>query len=339
MAHILVTGGAGFIGTHLCARLLREGHRVLCLDNLAGYGEVPARKHAHMRHLQTLAPEQFTFHRGDICDGTFLYAHVFRHKPPMDLLIHLAALAGVRPSLTHPLEYSTVNIQGTLTLLDWCRQSGMRHLIFASSSAVYGARHDGIPFTEDDDADHPISPYAATKRAGELLCATYAHLYQLRIACLRFFTVYGPGQRSDLAIHTFTRQMTTGQPLAVFGDGTSQRDYTYVDDIVDGILAAWRWLWQGNQAVGCCEPFNIGGGQPVTLLALIQHLETALGCPAQLDWRPAQPGDMPRTAADLAKATALLGYRPRVDLVSGLARFATWFRQQEGTKREKAVVK
>jgi UDP-glucuronate 4-epimerase len=183
-----------------------------------------------------------------------------------------------------------------------------------------------VPFAEDDDVSTPVSPYAATKRAGELLCYTYAHLYRLRVACLRFFTVYGPYQRPDLAIHKFARLMTTGEPIPVFGDGTSQRDYTYVDDIVEGIIRAWRWLQHGETTESTYEIFNLGGSHPVPLLELIRLLETALECTAVLDWQPDQPGDVPMTYADLRKSEALLGYRPQVDIATGLQRFATWFR-------------
>ena len=246
-------------------------------------------------------------------------------EQPIDLVIHLAAMAGVRPSIERPLTYSEVNIQGTLNLLECCRTYHVRQLLFGSSSSVYGARQR-VPFAEDDDVSTPVSPYAATKRAGELLCYTYAHLYRLRVACLRFFTVYGPYQRPDLAIHKFARLMTTGKPIPVFGDGTSQRDYTYVDDIVDGIIRAWGWLQHGEMTESAYEIFNLGGSHPVPLLELIRLLETSLGCTAVLDWQPDQPGDVPMTYADLRKSEALLGYHPQVDIATGLQRFATWFR-------------
>jgi UDP-glucuronate 4-epimerase len=325
VAHILVTGGAGFIGAHLCARLWTAGHHITCLDNFDAFYAPPI-KREHVRHLLTLAGTtgRLVCREGDIRDMALLQG-LFQARP-FDLVIHLAALAGVRPSIEQPLVYSEVNIQGTLHLLECCRQYDVKHLLFGSSSSVYGARQR-VPFAEDDDVSMPLSPYAATKRAGELLCYTYAHLYPLSIACLRFFTVYGPYQRPDLAIHKFARLMTTGQPLPVFGDGTSQRDYTYVDDIVEGIVCAWQWLQQRGTIECTYEIFNLGSAHPVPLLEIIRLLETALGCSARIDWQPEQPGDVPRTYADLRKATALLGYHPQVDIATGIQRFATWFRE------------
>lgn len=323
--HVLVTGGAGFIGSHLCARLLSAGERVTCLDNFDAF-YAPSVKQANIERLQTLAgmTERFVWRQGDICDHHLLQ-EILQHDP-VDAVVHLAALAGVRPSIARPLAYGEVNIQGTLTLLECCRQYNVRQFLFGSSSSVYGARTRG-PFSEDDDVGQPVSPYAATKRAGELLCFTYAHLYRMRIACLRFFTVYGPNQRPDLAIHKFAHLLTAGQPLPVYGDGTSQRDYTYVDDIVDGILRAWAWLQHGDTTTGLCEIFNLGGAHPVPLLQIIHLLEEALGCSAMLDWQPRQAGDVPITFADLRKSQALLGYAPQVDIATGIQRFAAWFLQ------------
>jgi UDP-glucuronate 4-epimerase len=325
-AHVVVTGGAGFIGSHLCARLCADGHRVTCLDNLDGFYD-PALKLANLQRLQqdTAVAGRLTFLQGDIRDATLLQ-RLFQAEP-IDVMVHLAALAGVRPSLERPLLYGDVNVQGTLNLLEACRHFQVRHFLFGSSSSVYGAR-SRVPFAEDDDVSTPVSPYAATKRAGELLCYTYAHLFAMRIACLRFFTVYGPGQRPDLAIHKFARLLAQGQSLPVYGDGTSQRDYTYVDDIVDGVVRAWDWLQQGATGAGVCEIFNLGGAQPVPLLQLIRLLETALGCQAQLDWQPDQPGDVPVTFADLRKSHSLLGYQPQVEIATGMQRFAAWFQQQ-----------
>ena len=245
VAHILVTGGGGFIGSHLCTRLWTEGHRVTCLDNFDDFYS-PSVKQENVHRLLSMAGTtgRMVCRQGDIRNSELL--HGLFQEEPIDLVIHLAAMAGVRPSIERPLTYSEVNIQGTLNLLECCRTYHVRQLLFGSSSSVYGARQR-VPFAEDDDVSTPVSPYAATKRAGELLCYTYAHLYRLRVACLRFFTVYGPYQRPDLAIHKFARLMTTEQPIPVFGDGTSQRDYTYVDDIVDGIIRAWGWLQQGWQ--------------------------------------------------------------------------------------------
>ena len=200
----------------------------------------------------------------------------------------------------------------------------VRQLLFGSSSSVYGARQR-VPFAEDDDVSTPVSPYAATKRAGELLCYTYSHLYRLRVACLRFFTVYGPRQRPDLAIHKFARLIATGNPLPVYGDGTTQRDYTYVDDIVDGIVRAWAWLQQGDTTAAAYDIFNLGGSHPVPLIELIRLLEAAMGRTAVLDWQAEQPGDVPMTYADLRKSEALLGYCPQVDIATGIQRFVAWF--------------
>lgn len=325
VAHILVTGGAGFIGSHLCARLWAAGHRVTCLDNFDAF-YAPAIKQENIRQLLALAGTtgRLVCRQGDIREHQLLQ-RLFQAEP-IDLVVHLAGLAGVRPSIARPLAYSEVNIQGTLNLLECCQQYHVRQLLFGSSSSVYGARQR-VPFAEDDDVSAPVSPYAATKRAGELLCYTYSHLYRLRIACLRFFTVYGPAQRPDLAIHKFARLMATGQPLPVYGDGTTQRDYTYVDDIVDGILLAWAWLQRGDTTVGAYDIFNLGGAHPVPLLELIHLLETSLGCTARLDWQSEQPGDVPITYADLRKSAALLGYRPQVDIATGIQRFAAWFRE------------
>jgi UDP-glucuronate 4-epimerase len=324
VAHVLVTGGGGFIGSHLSARLWAEGHRVTCLDNFDDFYS-PAIKQEHVRRLLTMAGTtgRIVCRQGDIRDYELLQG-LFQEQP-IDLVIHLAAMAGVRPSIERPITYSEVNVQGTLNLLECCRTYHVRQLLFGSSSSVYGARQR-VPFAEDDDVSTPVSPYAATKRAGELLCYTYAHLHRLHVACLRFFTVYGPYQRPDLAIHKFARLMTTGRPIPVFGDGTSQRDYTYVDDIVEGIMRAWGWLQQGETTERAYEIFNLGGSHPVPLLELIRLLETSLGCAAVLDWQPDQPGDVPMTYADLRKSEALLGYHPQVDIATGLQRFATWFR-------------
>jgi UDP-glucuronate 4-epimerase len=297
---------------------------VTCLDNFDDFYS-PAIKQEHIRRLLAIAgtTERIVCRQGDIRDYALLQG-LFQEQP-IDLVIHLAAMAGVRPSIERPLTYSEVNIQGTLNLLECCRLYHVRQLLFGSSSSVYGARQR-VPFAEDDDVSTPVSPYAATKRAGELLCYTYAHLHRLRVACLRFFTVYGPYQRPDLAIHKFARLMTAGKPISVFGDGTSQRDYTYVDDIVEGIMRAWGWLQHGGALDGAYEIFNLGGSHPVPLLELIRLLETSLGCTAELDWQPDQPGDVPITYADLRKSEALLGYHPQVDIATGLQRFATWFR-------------
>ena len=322
-SHVVVTGGAGFIGSHLCARLCADGHRVTCLDNLDDFYD-PAIKRDNLKTLQQQpgAASLLAFCEGDIRDLGAL--HQLFQAEPIDVVIHLAARAGVRPSIDHTLLYGDVNVQGTLNLLECCRQYQVRDFVFGSSSSVYGERSLGA-FAETDDVSMPVSPYAATKRAGELFCHTYSHLYAMRIACLRFFTVYGPGQRPDLAIHKFARLMSQGQPLPIYGDGSSQRDYTYVDDIVDGVVQAWRWLQQGDADGGKCDIFNLGGSRPVLLRDLVQHLEAALGYAAILDWQPMQPGDVSVTCADVNKSQTVLGFQPQVDIVTGLQRFAAWF--------------
>lgn len=328
-SHILVTGGAGFIGSHLCARLCSIGQRVTSLDNFDEF-YAPAVKHENIQRLlaQPEAASRLTFRQGDIRDHAFL-RHLFQEEP-IDLIIHLAARAGVRPSIEQPILYGEINIQGTLNLLECCREFQVQQFLFGSSSSVYGARTKG-PFSEEDDVSNPVSPYAATKRAGELVCYTYSHLYRMRIACLRFFTVYGPNQRPDLAIHKFARLMAAGAPIPVYGDGTSQRDYTYVDDIVDGITRAWEWLQRGNMSQGLYGIFNLGGSNPVPLLELIRLLETSLGYAAHIDWQPAQPGDVPITFADLRKSQSILGYNPQIDIATGIHRFAEWFLQQRAS--------
>ncbi len=327
-AHVLVTGGAGFIGSHLCARLCAAGHRVTCFDNLDDF-YAPAIKQANLERLQhdPDCATRLTIRHGDIREYEDI-EHVMRDTP-VDAVAHLAARAGVRPSIDHTLLYGAINVQGTLNLLECCHNYGVRDVLFGSSSSVYGARTHG-PFAEDDDVSRPVSPYAATKCAGEIFCHTYAHLHGMRIACLRFFTVYGPGQRPDLAIHKFARLMTQGHTIPVYGDGTSERDYTYVEDIVEGIMQAWTWLQEQDASSGICDIFNLGGAQPVALLELIRLLETALGCQARIDWQPAQPGDVPITFADLHKSRTILGYNPQVNIATGIQRFVEWFLQQSG---------
>jgi UDP-glucuronate 4-epimerase len=322
---VLVTGGAGFIGSHLCARLCASGQRVVCLDNFDDF-YAPAIKQANVEELleHETSAALLTFRHGDIRDYQAL-RRLFQEEP-FDGIIHLAARAGVRPSIEQPLLYSEINIQGTLHLLECCREFHVKHFVFGSSSSVYGERTQG-PFSEADEVNNPVSPYAATKKAGELICYTYSHLYRLHVACLRFFTVYGPRQRPDLAIHKFARLMAAGQPIPVFGDGTTQRDYTYVDDIVDGIMRAWAWVQRG-ESEGQYEIFNLGGSNPVPLLDLIRLLEQALNVQAIIDWQPAQPGDVPITFADLRKSQALLGYTPQIDIATGIQRFAEWFQNQ-----------
>ncbi len=311
--HVLITGGAGFIGSHLGAALLARGDRVTALDAFA-FGYDPALKEANAAALAR--HPGFRLVRGDVRDRALLDRLVAEDRP--DVVVHLAARAGVRTSLAEPESYAAVNVQGTMRLLEAMRGAGVDRLVFASSSSVYGARRDP-PFRETDDVSVPASPYAATKRAGELLCATWHHLYGIQSTCLRFFTVYGPRQRPDMAICKFGRALLEGAPLPLFGDGASSRDYTYVDDIVAGVVAAIdRPL--GHRIV------NIGNHSPVTLATLVDKLAAAVGVVPTIERLPDQPGDVPTTCADIGQARALLGYAPTVPLDEGLRRVVAWLR-------------
>ena len=313
---VLVTGGAGFIGSHLCQRLLQEGYKVVCLDNFDPYYD-PAIKRRNLEEIKaTKGAKGFESVKGDIRDKALL-DDIFR-RSSVDLIIHLAARAGVRPSIQQPLLYEEVNVAGTLNLLEACREFGIRDFIFGSSSSVYGT-NSKIPFAEDDPLEAMISPYAVTKRAGEIFCYAYHHLYGLNISCLRFFTVYGPRQRPEMAIHKFARLIDEGEKIPLYGDGTSRRDYTYIDDIIDGIMGAMRNL-KGY------DIFNLGESQTTPLRKLISLIEEALGKKAIVEELPDQPGDVPVTYADITKARRLLGYAPRVNIEEGVERFARWFR-------------
>jgi UDP-glucuronate 4-epimerase len=311
----LVTGGAGFIGSHLCDRLLREGREVVCLDAFDNFypREVKLRNIASMK-----SEERYHLYEGDIRDPALL-EDLFGHHS-LDAVIHLAARAGVRPSLEMPRLYADVNVTGTTTLLEHCRSFKVQRFVFGSSSSVYG-NSDEVPFTEASPAAEPVSPYAASKRAGELLSYTYHHLYGMDISCLRFFTVYGPRQRPEMAIHKFTRLIDQGQEVPLFGDGSSARDYTYVDDVVEGILAALERS-RGFQV------FNLGRSEVIPLRDLVRHIEAALGKKAQTATQSEQPGDVRQTFADLSKARKLLGYQPRVGIQEGIGKFVEWYRSQ-----------
>lgn len=314
MSRIVVTGGAGFIGSHLCDTLLRDGHHVTAFDNFDEFYD-PVRKRENIRTLTNQA--RFSIIEGDIRNPEDVQK-ALAARP--DAVVHLAARAGVRPSIEQPLLYQDVNIRGTNVLLEAVRRIPGCKFIFGSSSSVYG-NNAKVPFAESDSVDEPISPYAATKRAGELLCHTYSHLYGLPVTCLRFFTVYGPRQRPDLAIHKFARLMHAGKPIPVFGDGTMQRDYTFIDDIIAGV----------RSAIDRCAGFaiyNLGNSSPVSLTDLIATLESAMGRKAIIERLPLQPGDVNRTFADIALASRDLGFNPRTDLKSGLARFVEWFRTE-----------
>jgi UDP-glucuronate 4-epimerase len=315
MKRVLVTGGAGFIGSHLCQRLLQEGDEILCLDNLDAYYD-PAIKRRNLEEIRaSRGGKGFQLVEGDIRDKGLL-DDLFR-RSSFDLVIHLAARAGVRPSIEQPLLYEEVNVAGTLNLLEACREFGVRDLIFGSSSSVYG-KNRKVPFAEEDRLEAMISPYAVTKRAGELFCYAYHHLYGLNISCLRFFTVYGPRQRPEMAIHKFARLIHGGERVPLYGDGTSRRDYTYIDDIIEGIIGAMRNL-QGY------DIFNLGESQTVPLRELISLLEQALGKKAEVEAMPEQPGDVPITYAEISKARRLIGYAPHVGIEEGVQRFVRWF--------------
>ena len=315
---VLVTGGIGFIGSHLCQRLLAEGHAIVCLDNYDPFYD-PAIKRRNLQEIQASGGDGlFQFVEGDIRDKGLL-ADLFR-RSSFDLIIHLAARAGVRPSIQQPLLYEEVNVTGTLNLLEACREFDVTGFIFGSSSSVYG-KNTKVPFAEEDRLDAMISPYAVTKRVGELYCYAYHHLYGLNIFCLRFFTVYGPRQRPEMAIHKFARLIREGKKIPLYGDGTSRRDYTYIDDIIGGIIGAVHHL-HGY------DIFNLGESQTTPLRELISLIEQALGKKAEVEELPEQPGDVPITYADIAKARRLLGYDPRVGIEEGVMRFVQWFRDR-----------
>ena len=308
---ILLTGGAGFIGSHLAEALLRRGAELLILDDLNDYYD-PALKRANLEQVRRTGA--FEFAEGDICDAPLAESLFARFRPAT--VVHLAARAGVRPSIDQPVLYQRVNVEGTAVLLEAARRHGVRKFVFASSSSVYGVA-SRVPFSEDDPVRQPISPYAASKIAGEALCHVYAHLYGMSTICLRFFTVYGPRQRPDLAIRKFAESIAAGRPIPVFGDGSTGRDYTYIDDIVAGILAAL-----GHDAR--FDVFNLGNSSPVLLRDMIATLERVLGRKALIDRQPLQPGDVPITYADISKARRVLGWAPQTPLETGIRRMAEW---------------
>jgi UDP-glucuronate 4-epimerase len=315
MKNILITGGAGFIGSHLVARLLQEGDwRVTVVDDFNDFYD-PSIKRANAAVHQDNPNYQLV--EADIRDYTAL-SRAF-DETNFDCIVHLAARAGVRPSLTEPRLYVETNINGTVNLLELARAHGIKQFVFGSSSSVYG-ENKKVPFSEDDPIFNPISPYAATKAAGELICHTYAHLYDMRIVCLRFFTVYGARQRPDLAIHKFAKLISAGKPIPVFGDGTTRRDYTFVDDIISGVRAAIDYDQSRYEVI------NLGESRTVELRELISLLEGALDQHAEIDRQPMQPGDVPQTFADISKARRLLGYNPQTQIEAGIAKFVEWFR-------------
>jgi UDP-glucuronate 4-epimerase len=321
---ILLTGGAGFIGSHVAEALLRRGAQLSIVDNLDEFYS-PEWKNANLHEIRRAG--DFEFSRADICDSEAMRNVMARVQP--DVLIHLAARAGVGPSLQQARLYEHVNVAGTLNLLELCREIGIHKFIFGSSSSVYGATSKA-PFSEGQVELRPVSPYAATKLSGELLCYTYAHLFALSVVCLRFFTVYGPRQRPDLAIHKFTALIEAGRALPIYGDGSTGRDYTHISDIVGGVLAAVDYRHVGGVAF---EVFNLGNAHPVKLGELVELLERATGKKAVSNQQPLQPGDVPLTWADISKAGRLLGYHPMTPLPDGLREFVEWYRTASPSRR------
>ena len=313
--NFLVTGGAGFIGSHVCERLLHDGHRVWAFDELNDFYD-PQIKRRTLAQIQSLG-KPFTFVHGDLCDTKVVDALFSSVK--FNQVIHLAARAGVRPSLEQPALYQRVNVEGTVNILEAARKNGCKKITIASSSSVYGVNAK-VPFSESDPIFSAVSPYAASKLACEALGHVYHHIYGLDVAMLRFFTVYGPRQRPDLAIHKFTKLIDSGKPIPVFGDGSTARDHTFITDILEGILAC-------TQKEFGFEIFNLGESQTVKLSELIALIESALGKKAVIDRQPLQPGDVPITFADIAKAQRMLGYQPQVKVEKGIPLFVEWFRK------------
>lgn len=314
--NIIVTGGAGFIGSHLCEKLLKLGHRILCIDNFNDFYD-PRIKRNNIKEI--LKNPNFKLFEVDILNQAEVN-NIFSNYP-VDLVIHLAARAGVRPSITQPLLYEKVNVIGTLNILEACKDNNVRKLIFASSSSVYGGNKK-TPFSEKDRVDFPVSPYASTKRSGELICYTYYHLYKIDIICIRFFTVYGPRQRPEMAIHKFTRKILNKEPIDIYGDGTSCRDYTYIDDIINGVINMIGKI-NGYEIV------NLGNSYPVKLIDLVHLIENITGIKAIINYKPFMPGDVFITYADISKAQKYYNYIPKVTIKEGLIKFINWYKEQD----------
>jgi UDP-glucuronate 4-epimerase len=318
MKTILITGGAGFIGSHLLDRLMKdENNDVVIVDNFNDFYDPKIKEANIARHA---GGKNLTIYQADIADEKSINEIFGDHN--FDCVVHLAARAGVRPSLENPLAYEETNVRGTYVLLEAARKTNVPQFVFGSSSSIYGI-NSKVPFAEDDAVWQTISPYAATKLAGEAACHAYSHLYGMRVVCLRFFTVYGARQRPDLAIHKFARLIAEEKPIPVFGDGTTRRDYTYIDDILAGVLAAMNY--QASQF----EVINLGESQTVELRYLIELIEAALGKPAIIERQPLQAGDVPITFADISKARRLLGYHPQTKIEDGIQRFIEWFQNQK----------
>lgn len=313
---ILVTGFAGFIGSHVADALLARGDSVVGIDNFNDYYD-PAQKERNVAHHKDNS--FFKFYRADICDQRAVKDIVCKEKP--ERVIHLAAQAGVRPSVENPLLYQQVNVYGTTVLLEAAREFGVKNFVFGSSASVYGVNKN-VPFSESDAVDHQISPYAATKRSGELICHTYHHLFGMDVACLRFFTVYGPRGRPDMAPYLFTKMIAEGKEIVIFGDGFARRDFTYMDDIVAGVLAA-------SDKNSGYEIFNLGNSQTVEVNQLIAVIENLLSKKAKVRYAAPIAGDVPVTFADISKARRLLGYDPKTSIEEGMRRFVEWYNEQK----------
>jgi len=316
---VLVTGGAGFIGSHLVDRLLSAGERVTVIDNFNDFYDPTIKRENVAAHFQH---DNYALAEGDIRDAAFV-RRTFASQA-FGQVIHLAAMAGVRPSVRNPVVYQEVNLIGTMNILEAMRDFSVPHLIFASSSSVYG-NNEKVPFSESDPVDNPISPYAATKKAGELMTYTYHHLYGIKTACLRFFTVYGPRQRPEMAIHKFTERIYRGEDIEVYADGKSRRDYTYIDDIIDGVMAA-RTADYGYEII------NLGRSDTIVLSDLIGRIEQALGKRAKVRLMPSQPGDVEQTCADITKASQLLGFKPGTSIKTGIKLFVDWYLKKRGSQ-------
>jgi len=312
----LVTGGAGFIGSHLCERLVNDGHTVICIDNFDPYYS-PEIKRNNIKHL--IGKDSFKLVEADIRNRKEL-ERIFQRNV-IEKIVHLAAKVGVRPSIQDPISYQDTNVKGTLNLLELCKEHGAEHFIFGSSSSVYGISGK-VPFSEKDQVN-PISPYAVSKRACELYSYAYSHLYAIHVSCLRFFTVYGPRQRPDMAMHKFTRLIDQNKEVPMYGNGTSKRDFTYINDIIDGILSVLSKEFN-------FEVFNLGSSKTVELRHLISLIEENLGKKAKIEQLPEQIGDVPLTYANISKSERLLGYQPKVSIEDGVKKFIRWYR---GTRR------
>jgi len=330
---ILLTGAAGFIGSHLAERLCARGDQVVGFDNFDPFYARELKE----RNIQVVRKKNgFSLIEGDLTSVGDLQ-RAFTAVGSVDLVVHLAALAGVRPSIANPVRYSEVNVTGTLNLFEQCRKSGVKKIVLASSSSVYGL-HSEVPFKESDKCGYPVSPYAATKRAGELAAFAEHHLHGTDLTCLRFFTVYGPRQRPDLAIATFTRAIAFGKPIELYGDGSTSRDYTWIDDIIDGVVAAIDQLAR-HQSAPRYRIYNLGGSETTTLKAMVDRISDALGQKPVVSWKPEQIGDMKHTFADLTLSRAELGYAPKVDFAHGIARYVRWWVDENKDKLKQRGVR